>query len=106
MRKIRILATANHTDRFDIYLDVSGERHYLMSHRWNSPLYQLLKEGVSVDQLERAAQKKVVDVSYGRFYKKRCRPGRKRRKNISRKLENSVRHLHSAVEEYLLYEAA
>ena len=106
MCKIRILAMKNTKDRFDIYLDISGIRHFLMPHRWNYPLYQLLKNGITLDQLEQATKKKVADVSCSIFYKRRATPTMKQRKNISRKLENSVRHLRSVINEYLLYEAA
>lgn len=38
---------------FDIWLDLSGERHYLMYHRYNIMLYVLLKDGISLGQLAR-----------------------------------------------------
>lgn len=38
---------------FDIWLDLSGERHYLMHHRHNAMVYVLLKDGVSLGELAR-----------------------------------------------------
>lgn len=106
MCKARILAESNGSNRFDIYLCLSGARHYLMSHRQNDHLFQLLKGGVSIDELDRTAQKKVTDISANGFYRGTPDRRKKCRKNQSRKLENSVGHLLSVVQEYMLYEAA
>ena len=38
---------------FDIWLDLSGRRHYLMYHRHNAALYILLKDGISLGDLAR-----------------------------------------------------
>ncbi|MBP3817799.1 MAG: hypothetical protein J6H31_05795 [Butyrivibrio sp.] len=50
----RILAE-NSEDRsgFDIWLNLSGERHYLMHHRHNAMIYVLLKDGISLGELAR-----------------------------------------------------
>ena len=51
-RNIRVLAENNGTkDGFNIYLDFSGQREYLMSHRHNGMLYKLLKDGAAVDDI-------------------------------------------------------
>ncbi len=38
---------------FDIWLDLSGERHYLMHHRHNAMMYVLIKDGISLGELAR-----------------------------------------------------
>lgn len=38
---------------FDIWLELSGERHYLMHHRHNAMTYVLLKDGISLRELAR-----------------------------------------------------
>ena len=40
-------------DGFHIYLDFSGQREYLMTHRHNGLLYGLLKDGVALGELRR-----------------------------------------------------
>ena len=38
---------------FDIYLEFSGQREYLTSHRYNSRLYKVLKDGIYLDDFRR-----------------------------------------------------
>ena len=53
-RNIRVLAENNGVkDGFNIYLDFSGQREYLMSHRHNGLLFRLLKDGTAVDDIRR-----------------------------------------------------
>ena len=41
---------------FDIYMDFSGQREYLMWHRHNGLLYGMLKDGIRVSEIQRIAQ--------------------------------------------------
>ncbi len=53
-RNIRVMAENNgNRDGFNIYLDFSGQREYLMYHRHNGLLYGLLKDGVVVADVRR-----------------------------------------------------
>ena len=53
-RNIRVLAENNGVkDGFNIYLDFSGQREYLMSHRHSGLLFRLLKDGTAVDDIRR-----------------------------------------------------
>ena len=50
----RIFAeNSGNSSGFDIWLDLSGERHYLMHHRHNAMMYVLLKDGISLGELAR-----------------------------------------------------
>lgn len=54
MRNVRITAINNGgADGFNIYLDFSGQREFLMHHRHNGLLYALLRDGVRTDELRR-----------------------------------------------------
>lgn len=92
---------------FDIYIDFSGNREYLMPHRPNILLFNLLRGGVTLGELERNMWKMVSDVSLSgkRFKKGQTNPRLKYRKNQARKLENSVGHLINVVNEYIEYAA-
>ena len=53
-RNIRVCAVNNgNRDGFNIYLDFSGQREYLIYHRHNGLLYDLLKDGVAIDDVRR-----------------------------------------------------
>lgn len=53
-RNVRISAENNgKADGFNIFLDFSGRREYLMYHRHNGLLYDILKDGVAVDDIKR-----------------------------------------------------
>lgn len=88
-RNISILAQ-NTTDArgFHIYLDFSGQREYLMSHRHNGLLYDLLKDGVALDDV------------------RRWRPSGNRKRGRSRRrreecLYHMVDHLLDVADEYI-----
>ncbi len=50
----RILAeNSGNSSGFDIWRDLSGEKHYLMHHRHNAMIYVLLKDGISLGELAR-----------------------------------------------------
>ena len=93
-RNVRIIAVnAAGKHGFDIFLDFSGQREYLMSHRHNGPLYSMLCDGAPLDEV------------------RRWRPTgghgpRAVRRRHSETLHNSVRHLLLVVDDYLLEQAA
>lgn len=91
-RNIRILAENNgNSDGFNIYMEFSGQREYLMFHRHSGLLYGLLKDGMALSDLRRW---KVPKISR--------RTGRSHQTRRSDKLKNSVGHLLAAVDDYML----
>ena len=53
-RNIWVVAENNgNQDGFNIYLEFSGQREYLMTHRHSGILYGLLKDGVRLVELQR-----------------------------------------------------
>ena len=59
----RILAeNSGNSSGFDIWLDLSSERHYLMHHRHNAMMYVLLKDGISLGELARWKPEKAAIV--------------------------------------------
>ncbi len=53
-RNIKVIAEHKaNKDGFDIYLDFSGKREYLVYHRHNGLLYGLLKDGQVVEDMRR-----------------------------------------------------
>ena len=103
-RNVRLVAEGTREqDWFDIYIDFSGSREYLMPHRKNDRLYGLLKDGMSIGDLERSTQKVVSDISLSgrRYLKGGINPRLKCRKNQARRLENSIGHLVLAAHEYM-----
>lgn len=93
IRNIRVLAENNdRKNGFSIYLDFSGQREYLMHHRYNRLLYTLLKDGITVADVRRMtpAQMKCHRVRGKRFSK----------------LYNSVNHLVSVIDDYMIERTA
>ena len=87
-RNVRVLAENNgNRDGFNIFLEFSGQREFLMHHRHNGLLYARLKDGVTVADA------------------RRWRPARKGRrragKNGADELQGAVRHLLSVIDSYL-----
>lgn len=103
-RNVKLVAEGTHNqDWFDIYIDFSGSREYLMPHRQNRKLFSLLRDGMTIRELERSMQKMVSEMSLSghRHLKGGINPRLKCRKNQSRKLENSLVHLVSVANEYM-----
>jgi hypothetical protein len=63
--RIRVYAVNNYKVefRFDIYLEFSGKREWLMSHRRNGILFNMLKHGIPLGELRRMSgwQKRHVE---------------------------------------------
>ena len=79
---------------FNIYLDFSGKKEYLMGHRHNGLLYDFLKDGISVNEMKRWRPT-------GTVRKKNRSSG-----NHSMRLQNMVEHLILVVDEYMLERSA
>lgn len=91
-RNTRILAENNgNSDGFNVYLEFSGQREYLMFHRYSGLLYGLIKDGMALSDLRRWRAPKI---SRGA-----SRGDQLRR---SARLKNSVDHLLDAVDDYML----
>lgn len=73
---------------FHIYLSFSGRREYLMYHRGNPFLFDLLKDGLRAGELERMTPRRLLAV-YGRA----CAGHRTKQET----LVGSLRHLQAAV---------
>lgn len=109
-RNVKLIAEGEFDkDSFDIYLDLSGERHYLMTHRKNNGILKILKEKKSLEEFRRLIDKKKSKISnkYNRYGKERCNKlGYSGSRNKSRKQENSAAHILRVTSEYLKEMAA
>ncbi len=66
-RNIRVLAENNNgRSGFSIYLDFSGQREYLMHHRYNGLLYAMLKDGVAIEDVYRLGLTEIRNRGFGR----------------------------------------
>ena len=87
-RNIRIFAE-NSGNGFNIYIEFSGQREYLMFHRHNALLYDILKDGITVNDIRRWKP--------SMFCRKKLR-----RKSVSEKLYNMLKHLLLVIDDYLI----
>ena len=88
-RDIRIIAeNTEHSEGFNIYLDFSGQREYLIFHRRNGRLYNLLKDGVAVADMKRWSPANVGSYRVGR--------------TGSAQIYDIVHHLISVVDSYMI----
>ena len=105
---IRIMAKEGRDQNgFDIYIRCgNSEWEYLMSHRRNDRLFRLLCKEKSLCKLQKEAQKTMADIA--NKGKKRWIKGRdvrtKKRKNQSKRIEGSIRHVVGVINSYLQYE--
>ena len=75
---------------FDIYLDFSGQREYLMNHRHNGLLYAVLKDGPMIDDMRRW---KTADIA--------AKIRRSPRSPRSRKATGMVNYLMQVIDDYM-----
>ena len=93
-------------ESFDIYIHYLGIEYYLMSHRNNETLYSLISKGMTTYEIKQSEQKLISGASLAgkRFCKGATYPRLKAKKNWSRKLENSINHIMTVAEDFILYE--
>lgn len=95
MRKennIRIIAENSFNNHgFNVYIDFSGQREYLMFHRHNGMLYNILKDGICLSELRR-------------WKPNTCICKYTRRSNVSgyTQLHGIIKHLILVIDDYLL----
>lgn len=91
-RNVRVLAeNSRNRDGFNIYLDFSGQREYLMFHQRNGLLYHILKDGIPLPDLRRW---KISTVPRG--------SSRRYRSRRSVMIKNIVDDLLAVVDSYLM----
>ncbi len=104
LNTILYATNADNKNGFNIYISQSGQIDYLMFHRHNACLYNLLKDGIALDEFERKSQQKrseyVTNAHKGTYR----HSGLKCKKNYSRKLDNTFQHIIKVVNDYLCYE--
>ena len=85
-KNVRIIIESRKGSGFDIYLDFSGQREYLMTHRHNGLLYMLLKDGMFIEDIRRwrVSREKAI--------------GGNKRTNV---VDNSMKHILLVAEDYL-----
>ncbi len=94
-RNMRIQIAKKHEYGFNVYLDFSGQREYVITHRKNDMLYFLLKDGVVVSDLRNITMRELS--------------GRLKMSITSRsvkKAANSLNHLMNVIDDYLTYRDA
>lgn len=94
-RNIRIIAENNgNRDGFNIYLDFSGQREFVMYHRHNGLLYALLRDKPRLDELLRWRGGR------GRL---NTRFFRENDLYAAKKLEPAVLHLLDVIEDHMIW---
>lgn len=92
---IRVYAVNNRNyEGFNIFLEFSGQTEFLMFHRHNGLLYNLLKDGKTIGDLRRLVPQKYLCL------------GSNPRSNGRKKVENlkrSLNHVNRVIDEYLEY---
>lgn len=91
MKNVRVFAENRELETgFNVYLDFSGQREYVMTHRHNGLMYQILKDGISLEELKRIKPHQHL-VKQGFHYTG----------NVSSKSERQIMHLIRVLEEYV-----
>ena len=79
-------------DGFNIYINFSGQREFLMYHRHNGLIYNFLKDGVRLDELYRGNSLKV--------YKSHSKD-RRRKHSHSARIDSSLKHILMVADDYI-----
>lgn len=91
-RNILVYAVNNGNESgFNIYLDFSGQREYLFTHRHNAPMFNALKSGIPLADMQRGIQRMSLP-ELGNY-----RSGIV----IKEKFLNSMRYLMTVIDEYI-----
>lgn len=63
---IRVIAQNNYKvhGMFDIFLEISGQKHFVMSHRHNGILFGMLKNGMTLGKLRSLKGREKGQVKY------------------------------------------
>ena len=93
-RNILVIAENNgNQSGFNIYLDFSGRREYLITHRHNGAMFSILRNGIRIADMQR-------DIMENNLQTLCCRnPGI----FDTEQLRNSMRYLLVVIEEYIAY---
>ncbi len=93
--KRNIVVFAENVDNdtgYNIYIEFSGKREFLMYHRHNGLLFSILKDKVSINDLERLNYRSLCG-NHG---------GRSAMRKRQARMESSVNHLMNVINEYLM----
>lgn len=112
-RKIRVKAVSREKDEvFDIYLDTGAGPEWLMAHRPQPFLYELLRDGAEVEELRRLDAFRFCGSCLGRNRNglghvwRLESHGRNGLRRMSEKLDRTVRHLVAVVDDELKWNAS
>ncbi len=92
-RNIMVFAENNgYKSGFNVYLVFSGQREYLFTHRHNGAMYNILKDGIRLADLQRGVRETTLPIF--------C----ERRSGIAdtKQLRNSMRYLMVLIDDYLM----
>lgn len=91
-RNILVFAENNGNESgFNIYLEFSGQREYLVTHRHNGAMFSMLKNGIRLDDMQRGVQEMNIPSLCGR------------RSGIvpTKQLRNSMRYLMVVIDDFI-----
>ena len=89
---IRIMAENKFNNSgFNIYIEFSGMREYLMFHRHNGMLYNILKDGIYLDELRRWRPNAYL-----------CKSSKRSKVSGYSQLHGTIKHLLLVIDDYLL----
>ena len=92
-RNILVIAENNGTSKgFNIYLEFSGQREYLLTHRHNGAIFRMLENGIRLPDLERGIREMDIQLL----------SGRQTRIAYTNQLQNSLRYLMTVIDEYII----
>lgn len=93
-KNIRVIAVNSENKTINnLYLDLSGQRHYLTALRMSAPLYGMLRKGIRMEDLTRWNGHSHVPKCPARYM--RCG-----------KLKHGVDHVIRIVDDYITYDLA
>ena len=91
-RNILVFAENNgNQSGFNVYLEFSGQREYLFTHRHNGAMFRLLKDGIRLDDLQRGIQENNISIPLGS----------KANSIATRQIMNSMRHMMVVIDDYI-----
>ena len=93
-RNIKVIAINKGNEAgFNIFIDFSGQKELLMSHRHNGLLYKYLKDGICLTDLKFMKPSKYICL---------CGFSRRNSKVAFTRIDSMIRHINNVVNNYII----
>ena len=101
-QSVKVIIENNHKlEGFDVYLDFSGQKEYLMHHKRNQELRFMLLKNPYIEDLKRIRSEKKTFAVKNRYLRGELYGRENGQRHRSQKLDSTLGHLLIVIQDYL-----